>query len=163
MDQSRIIDKTHKVWLHYYNPLIAVRRKIELMLRLSAHQDAILDRNRDTFVLSDVDGDDLIASGFLYLSVFWDVRCHFQDEDYPLFVLTAKAHYQMHSCLLSKSLNPRRSWCYLGEDFMGKCRHLATSCSRGASMWSVSNKIMVKYLIAMHMTLSDPDAWFRRR
>ncbi len=161
MNQSTIIDKTHKVWLHYYNPALELHRKIELMLRLSAHQDAILDRNRDTFALSDADGDDLIATGFLYLSVFWDVRGHFLEEEYPLFALTAKGHYQMHSCLLSKSLNPRRTWCYLGEDFMGKCRDLATSCAKGATMWQVSSKIVVKYLIAMHLTLSDPAAWFR--
>jgi hypothetical protein len=118
MDQSRIIYKTHKVWKHYYNPRLSVHRKIEMMLRLSAHQDAILDRNRDAFVLSDVDGDDLIASGFIYLSSFWDVRGHFGAEEYPLFVLTAKAHYQMHSCLLSKSLNPETMVC---AAFGGRC------------------------------------------
>lgn len=152
----------HWVWKLHFNNRLALHRRIELCLRLGAHLDDILSDHPDQFVLPDEVADDFIASGFMHLSIFMQLRQHFQSEDYPLFQLTSKGHYIMHSCLLSKSLNPRCAWCYAGEDFMGKCRHLALSCSRGCQPWAVSNKMLGKYLIALHLTLTDPKAWLWR-
>jgi len=47
----------------------------------------------------------------------------------------------------------------MGEDFMGKCRLLALSSARGNAMWKVSKKMMLRYMMALDMTLHDPSAW----
>jgi hypothetical protein len=44
---------------------------------------------------------------------------------------------------------------------MGKIGTLASSCTKGVSMWGVSAKIVDKYLLALDMALRDPDEWLR--
>ena len=61
--------------------------------------------------------------------------------------------------MVARCLSPRASWCYMGEDFMGKCRLLALSSARGNSMWMVNKKMMLRYLKALDMTLHDPSVW----
>ena len=107
--------------------------------------------------------DDLIATGFLCYHTFWELREFFRVEELQLFQLTQKAHQNMHCCLLCTALSPRRTWCFGAEDFMGKMRTLALSASKGASGVAVSRRMLEKYLIALHLTLLDPKAWFWRR
>ena len=156
-----LVPVLHKVWLKYFNPALEIHRTIEIVLRTSAHMDKVLQESCGAFSHSPSEHDDLVATGLMHLSVFWQVRQHFAEEDYSLFQLTSKGQYLMHCCFLSKCLSPACSWAYTGEDFMGKCRDLVQSCSKGATLWQVSNKIMHKRLCAMHLTLSDPGLWFR--
>ena len=151
----------HKVWLKYFNPALEVHRNIEIVLRTGAHMDKLVEQNRHLFALPPREAADLIATGFAHLGTFWKLRQHFAEEDYPLFQLTSKGHYLMHMCLLSSSINPALAWAYTGEDFMGKCRDLALSCAKGSNMWAVSNKMSNKWLIAMHLTWSEPSLWFK--
>ena len=158
-----LVPVLHRVWLKFYDSNLETHRNIEIALRTSAHLDAILGANAGEFVLPPMDADDILATGLAHLSVLWELRQHFATEEYPLFQLTQKGHYLMHCCILARELNPRLSWCYGGEDFMGKTRDLALSCARGASMWNVSHKMVMKYLIALHLTFEDPQMWFHRR
>jgi hypothetical protein len=154
----------HEVWKAFYNPNLEVKvhRKIELVLR-TGDLDAILEAHPGAYALPRDAAADLVSTAFVHLSLFAELRVWFADDYNHLFQLTQKGHYLMHCCLLSHALNPRRSWCYSGEDLMGKSRDLAASCSKGNSMWQVSNKMTGKYLGAMDLTLTDPDAWFWRR
>ena len=43
---------------------------------------------------------------------------------------------------------------------MGVMRVLASSSSKGASGVAVSNKMLEKYIIALHLLFTDPSAWF---
>ena len=92
-----------KVFQAYMDVELGLHRKILLLLRLSAYLDAIIDRNSDKFVLEGQERDDLVATGFAFLSLFYEVSCVFKDDDIALFAITAKAHYLMHICLLSGS------------------------------------------------------------
>ena len=56
-------------------------------------------------------------------------------------------------------LNPRMTWCYSGEDFMGKIRPLMSSSVRGNTMWGPIAKGFEKYLRALDMLLQDPSVW----
>ena len=105
---------------------------------------------------------DLIETGFLHYKVFWDLREHFRKEEMQLFALTAKAHQNMHACLLSVALSPRRTWCFGAEDNMGKLRTLALSASKGCQGMQVSRRMVDKWLVAIHLTLLDPRMWFWR-
>ena len=105
---------------------------------------------------------DFVATGFLHMNLFWQLRQHFVAEGIAVFHLTPKGHQIMHCCLLSMALNPRFSWCYTGEDFMGKMRKLALSCAAGNYGQQVSTKVCEKYLIALHCILTDPAAWLWR-
>ena len=144
-----------------FTPSLGDSQKNEIVLRTSAHMDKVLEEGYGEFVLSSRGYKDLEATGMMHLDVFWQLRQYFAEENYPLFQLTSKGHYLMHCCFLAKCLSPACSWAYTGEDFMGKCRDLAQSCSKGATLWPVSNKMMHKCLCAMHLTMSDPGLWFR--
>ena len=48
-------------------------------------------------------------------------------------------------------------------DYMGRMRTLANSASRGASGVVVSHRMLEKYLVALHLTLSNPKGWFWRQ
>ncbi len=61
--------------------------------------------------------------------------------------------------LETRYLNPRMTWCYSGEDFMGKIRPLVGSSVRGNSMWGAIAKAFEKYLRALDMLLRDPGVW----
>ena len=58
-------------------------------------------------------------------------------------------------------VNPVLTWCYAGEDLMGKMSVLAGSCTRGNTMWGVTNKCLEKYVQAFDLSLRDPDEWLR--
>ena len=124
--------------------------------------DRILDDNHGEFVVCAEDASELIAVGMVHLNVFWELREHFAEDDFPMFQLTSKGHYLMHSCLLAGFLHPHLSWAYTGEDFMGKIRGLAQSCSKRGLLWQVSGKVLQKWLVAMHLLFLDPSTWFRR-
>jgi len=61
--------------------------------------------------------------------------------------------------LETRYLNPRMTWCYSGEDFMGKVRPLVASSVRGNTMWGAIGKGFEKYLRALDMLLRDPAVW----
>ena len=107
--------------------------------------------------------NDLLSSALVHYQVFWNLREHFRQEQSQLFVLTSKAHSLIHLCAGSgDTLNPRLTWCYQAEDFMGKMRVLAHSCTRGAKDLTVSRSMVDKYLVALQWTLQHPDSWFWR-
>jgi len=94
-----------KVFEAYMNANLDLHRKILTMLQLSAHLDSIIDASVGEFALSQEAADDLVATGCSYLALFYEVSDTFKDETVALFSLTAKAHYLMHICLLSRSCN----------------------------------------------------------
>ena len=91
-----------KVFEGYMNPELAMHRNILILLQLSAHMDSIIDQNADQFALSETDSADLAGTGFAYLALFYDVSESFRDGEVAIFSLTAKAHYLMHICILSR-------------------------------------------------------------
>ena len=108
--------------------------------------------------------EDLVESAMLHYRVFWQLKEHFDQEDeVKLFMLTAKGHQNVHACLASTSLSPRMSWCFGGEDYMGKMRILASAASKGTGGLGVSRKMLQRYRVALHFTMSDPNTWFWRR
>ena len=96
-----LVQVLHKVWLKYVNPLLALHRQIEIVLRTSAHMDKVLQEDYGVFRLSSRAYNDLEATGMMHLDVFWQLRQYFAEESYPLFQLTSKDHYLMHCCCLA--------------------------------------------------------------
>ena len=63
--------------------------------------------------------------------------------------------------VVQRYLSPKHSWCYSGEDFMGKIRPVMASSVRGNSMWGAVGKAFEKYLRALDMLVRDPAVWLR--
>ena len=92
----------HKIWKAYMNENLALHRKIEFIMRLMNHMDEILDEHCTEFSLPQEAADDLIATGWACLSEWYQVSLWMKDEEHALMGLTAKAHWLMHCCLLSR-------------------------------------------------------------
>jgi hypothetical protein len=152
----------YSVWNEQSDPNVENHRKMGLLLRLSIRLDDIVDNTAGLYKLPADDAAELVSTCHTFLCVWRDVEELFLHHDYALFHMTVKAHFLMHSCLQSVYMHPRMVWCYSGEDLMGKVRPLIRSSSRGCKIWQVSNKVLRKYLLALHMTLSNPRAWYKR-
>jgi hypothetical protein len=61
----------------------------------------------------------------------------------------------------ARTLSPRATWCYAGEDLMKIVRPLVGSCSPGNSVLQSTEKAMFKYLLALDNAFSDPEHWLR--
>jgi len=68
-----------------------------------------------------------------------------------IFDITAKTHWMLHGADDALYLNPRLSWNYAGEDFMGKVKVLHASCCKGNSAAMSTNKFAEKYCFALHL------------
>ena len=93
-----------KVWSAYMSQRMDLHKKVLTMLQLSAHLDVIVDATPG-FGFDHASAVDLVSTGFAYLALFYEMSAEFKDEPVALFSLTAKAHYLMHICLLSRSCN----------------------------------------------------------
>jgi len=67
------------------------------------------------------------------------------------FNIVPKFHYFFHLVEQAEYLNPKYSWCYQGEDLVGKASSLAHSCTRATSGHHVPSKMMEKYQVAKHL------------
>lgn len=134
---------------------------LSYMIYLVSYSTCSLLLNNNTFTATA--SEDLIGTGFMHFRVFWALREHFRIDCKQLFQLTPKAHQCMHCCLLSNIMNPRRTWCYGHEDFMGKMRTLGLSASKGSYGPQVSKRMLEKWAIAMHLLLLDPKGLFWRK
>ena len=78
-----------------------------------------------------------------------------QGGQLSIFDVTIKTHQMMHGALRCGHLNPRKSYNYIGEDFMHKSKVLMESCVAGNSAASSTLKHMEKYCIALDLTLQQ--------
>jgi len=92
----------HEIWQRYMNTRIELHNNVELVLRGSRHLDFIIDNSPDSYALDETQSEDLIVTGFGYLSVWRDLAQDCKERGMPIFGMTAKAHFLMHCCLLSR-------------------------------------------------------------
>lgn len=93
----------HALWLKYMNTGVAFQRKVELVLRGSVHMDVLVDRCPNQYVLDEINAKDLLATGFAYLALWYELSQECKKGVPRLFGLTAKAHFLIHCCILARS------------------------------------------------------------
>ena len=72
-----------------------------------------------------------------------------------LFSMPTKFHMLHHLARKSRFLNPRRTNCFIDEDFVGKVKVLVHSCSSGTEMHRMSARMMEKYRRALNFLALD--------
>ena len=58
-------------------------------------------------------------------------------------------------------MHPKLTWCYMGEDMMGKMRALVMACAKGIPPWAVGDKVLDRYAYALDLTVKDPEKWLK--
>ena len=69
------------------------------------------------------------------------------------FHFVPKFHYAKHLAEEAKYLNPRYTWTYRAEDFIGKMSLMASSCIKGTRSTRIAKKSLVKYRFYLHLAL----------
>jgi hypothetical protein len=75
-------------------------------------------------------------------------------DDKNMYSVKPKHHYLVHLCEQAGTVNPRCTWCYGGEDLVGKISRLAHVCLYGTPNFKVASSLVEKYRVAMHLRIS---------
>ena len=146
----------------------SIHTTIYMGLQMSVKMETILDEHPRAIKLPVAAADDFANATFDYLACFtaaadWFCFSAPLGQRRKLFSITIKAHYVAHAALQARFINPRLGWCYAGEDYMAKCKHLMAACVRGNNASKASEKFAQKYRLGMHFVLSTADtALFQR-
>jgi len=145
-----------QIWSELSDQTDNVHKRILAVLKLNSKIEDTLYMYRDMYTLPEHVHKPFVENVFAMLQIQTGLAHHFACSDDPslrtvkLFTLTQKAHFLAHISLLSVYINPVRTWCYRGEDFMKVCRALLENCVRGVSQYEVSKKIFEHYRAGLH-------------
>ena len=93
------------------------------------------------------------------LRVFYEhyhwLACHAVDNGEMNYAVKQKMHTLFHIVDHSKYLNPRFTWCYAYEDFMGTVVTCARACVAGSPMHIVGKKVLDNFLLVLSLPLSE--------
>ena len=67
--------------------------------------------------------------------------------------IVSKFHTFIHMWMGCKFMNPRKQWCFKGEDYVGHISKMAHSISFGVSSTRISNKLCPKYRVLQHFLI----------
>ena len=80
---------------------------------------------------------------------------HINFQDTQRFPIRPKFHFCYHIAYFARYQNPRTSWCYKNEDWVGRLARIAHSCSHGTGGVKVSASLHQKYLVMLHLRLTN--------
>ena len=139
----------HTVWLEGLNPSDDMHVRVALLLETSICIDEIVSSHTRVFKLPAAVADTLFAKTCLYCQLATSLSNY---AGVKLFNVTQTFHFLVHIGWSARYINPRISWCWMGEDYMAKMRTLFQSCVKGSRPEAVVGKAARKLMVAMHMT-----------
>jgi hypothetical protein len=125
------------------------QHEIRLMTKLAACYKIMHESGS---VFDAADSKTFTKAGQDFLDEYVYLAGHYENrlEDEKRYSIVPKFHYFYHLVQQAAWLNPKKCWCYGGEDVVGRASNLAHSCSRGVAPALVPCKMFEKYLVAMH-------------
>ena len=87
---------------------------------------------------------------------------HEEDIPGPIFQVTSKMHMLHHVAEYASCINPRLSWCYSSEDFMGVSRKIAQNCCRGTPSVQTGGKALQHWRFAYSKQSNSAREFLRK-
>ena len=103
-------------------------------------------------LLSDEEYNDFSKSCKLFLQEYTFLGQQALQNHILMWSVVPKHHYLAHLSQTAKWLIPRWTWCYGGEDMVGKISGLAHACTSGTGSVDIQSKVMDKYRLARHIS-----------
>ena len=129
-------------------------------MRASMEIENLLDDAVDEFVLGTTQADTLVKHMFDLMALDTALANYFHPRGQMLFHFTIKCHYLLHIAMKAREINPRLGWCYQGEDWMQKAKHLLQACQKGNKPDRALNEAMKKYCYAITFQMTRrTDIW----
>ena len=69
--------------------------------------------------------------------------------------IVVKLHCLWHICYHARYLNPRLTWCYEFEDFIGTIIAAAKACMAGSPLHIVGRKVLNNFLLIAQLRMRD--------
>ena len=142
------------LWERFYNKNITVHRQVLAMLRLNCKLERLMDEHRlqDSFPHTAAADFKATAGAMCHLQcLLFDHFAASGDEGVPrLFIITAKNHCLQHICSQAGAINPRKTWCFAGEDYMHVAKVLCQNCTFGVKPIAAPAKMVEHYRLGMH-------------
>ena len=136
----------------HMNPASEVHRKILSMLKANCKMERLMAESATDLAFTPNDAKAFHQACCQMARLNLHVWRHFAQEDVPpIFQVTSKMHMLQHLTENSGALNPRMTWCYSQEDFMGVVRHMAQNCAAGTPPLMAGAKLMDHWLIAFEL------------
>ena len=90
------------------------------------------------------------------LLTYRSLHIHAQTSAPPkrMFHEVPKFHWLQHIKLQSRFVNPRLSWCYADEDFMGIMKKMSMKCLAGTAATKVAAKIVERWVSGICVRLA---------
>lgn len=140
----------------FMNKNLEIHKTIQTLLKLNVKMEQILESHKEAVALPEQAAMQFKNCAMAMAQMQLKCSEHFLEEpDIKAFNITSKTHMVVHSALLSKYLNPRKVWCFSGEDFMRKVQRLGESCVTGNNAAQASIKMVSHYRVAMHLEFQN--------
>lgn len=130
-------------------------KQVLVMLDLCIKMEGILDDYSGEYVFPAKIADEFFKCTVGFVQLNQSLGHFYHPKRIVLFNTTIKFHYMVHIGLLAKTMNPRMTWCYSGEDFMKKTKHIIQSCLSGATPAAACPKAMRKYTHGLGLEMSN--------
>ena len=137
------------VWTKYASSKLHIHKTITTYLKLNLEVEELLILHRDKVCFPEKDAEqfqNLVTSMLLAMTQIAD---HFIEQ--KMFNITQKAHFLQHISLLAGCVNPRLSWCFMGEDMQRRMSTLAKCCVQGQKAGQTIHKVIQRYRLALHI------------
>lgn len=125
------------------------------MLQIAVRLEELLEQNRDAFRLPAADAQEWGRGCQAFVQMNTQLAHHYHSQGLFLFHHTIKFHYMLHLGMLGTEINPRRAWCYAGEDLMHRTKVIVQTCLRGTPGHLVVPKAMTKYAFGLGISMEE--------
>ena len=143
------------LWSRHQNPHLVLHQRITLMLKQNVHLEEMITFHKDDFALPPGPAQEFEETANSMLLLLSQVADHFVEEGMKCFDITSKCHMLQELAILSRSINPKVTWCFMGEDQMQRMQQVAKACVRGNKLDKQTTKLARHYRLGLHLHYLD--------
>ena len=131
-------------------------KSILILLQANVKMEQILNKFANHVALPENEANEFLKCSRIMAQLL--VKCtehYLPNPDLKVFNITSKTHMVIHCALLAKYLNPRKVWCFSGEDFMRKVQRNGESRVSGTTAAQATVKMVSHYRVGLGMELRE--------
>ena len=139
------------LWNRFCNPALLLHKRIALMLKHNVHLEDMITNHKGDFAFPPGPAQEFEETANGMLLLLSQVADHFVEEGLKVFDITSKSHTLQELAILSRCVNPKVTWCFMGEDQMQRMQQIAKACVRGNKVDQQTLKLARHYRLALHL------------
>ena len=147
------------LWNQFSNQALLLHRRIALMLKHNVHLEDMITHHKEDFSLPPGPAQEFEETANGMLLLLTQIADHFVEEGLKVFDITSKSHMLQELAILSRCINPKVIWCFMGEDQMQRMQQIAKACVRGNKVDQQTSKLARHYRLALHLHFLDLAHW----